>query len=93
MTVYLLSFVIAQCFYCDSAKQENREDIYDCHNSHSDICNIPHEGKVGLCAKKNGNDTGDAEKIQEHFVVFDKQNIRFCIVIISDKAAECEGEN
>ena len=90
---FLLPFIMAERFYSNVSQKENDDDIDDGHESHGDIGQVPHQGKIRLCPQENSHNTGDAENIQQNLVVLDEQDVGFCIKVIADEAAKGESKD
>ena len=77
--LFFLFLIIIEYLDDRSAKQEDRDDIYDRHQSHRHVRQIPHKRKVCLRAEEDRHDTGDPKYEQQCLIILNEQNIRLCV--------------
>lgn len=93
VTGFFLAGIVVEDTDGLAAHAQDDDDIDQGHEAHEDVGQIPDEVKAGAGAEKDHDDHGQSEQGQEHFAVFDEEQIGLGVVIIADDGAEGKGQD
>ncbi|MNP53289.1 hypothetical protein D3C76_1477530 [compost metagenome] len=80
----LLFLIVLQRFKGHLGQHQNCNQVHHHHEPHEQISQIPYQLHFGYRTKHPHRDNANAVYPQPNFVGFDKLNVGFSIVIISD---------